>query len=60
MKMSNNDFMEMTLKNDENSSDEELLEYFLSQDIIEKTAKRAIKQRNKCLQNMYYKLKMEQ
>ena len=51
-------WIEAVLNNDENSTDDELREYFLKNGAIKSDVDKALAQREKCLTDFHYKLKI--
>jgi len=46
------------LQNDEASSDQELIDYFIRNGLDVEAAKKAVSQRSKCLRDPYYKVEL--
>jgi len=47
-----------TLHNDEASTDEELIEYFCKGGLTPQEARKAVSQRNRCLNDNYYEVEL--
>lgn len=47
-----------TLQNDEASTDEELIKYFTEGGLTQQEAQKAVSQRNKCLNDMFYEVEL--
>ena len=54
----NEKLVNYTLHNDESASDQELVDYFCDNGLTLDEARYAICQRDKCLQDMYYEVKL--